>query len=141
MTSRRRRAYPRPDDGSSAVELVLLAPLLLFMVFVIVQAALYMHARHVALAAAQQGARIARTIDLTSTDGMSAARSDTLAYLRQLAGDVVSGQTVTVSRTASTATVVVRVNAISILPGLHLVATERSSGPVESFVGAPGNTS
>ena len=139
MTTQRRRTYHRADDGSSAVELVLLAPLLMFMVFVVVQAALFMHARHVALAAAQQGARIARTTDLTSPDGVAAARDGTLAYLRQLAGDVVSGQSVTVNRTGTTATVVVRVTAISIVPGLHLVATQRSSGPVEAFTGPAGS--
>ena len=124
------------DDGSTAVELVLLAPLLLFMVFVIVQAALYMHARHVALAAAQQGARIARTTDLSSPAGVAAARTATVDYLRQLAGDVVTGDTVTVSRDQSTATVVVRVEAVSIVPGLHLGVSARSSGPVETFVSA-----
>jgi len=139
VIQRWRQAHRRADDGSTAVELVLLAPVLLFMVFVIVQTALYMHARHVALAAAQQGARIARTTELTSPDGVAAARQGTVDYLQQLAGDVVTGQTVTISRTASTATVVVRVSAISILPGLHLVATERSSGPVENFVAATGS--
>ncbi len=121
------------DRGSSAVELVVLAPVLMFAVFLIVQAALYMHARHVALAAAQQGARIARTTDLTTGAGLDAAQTDTLGYLRQLGGNVVTSPTVAVSRDTRTATVVVHVDAVSILPGLHLAVTERSSGPLETF--------
>ncbi len=127
------------DRGSSAVELAVLAPVLLVMVFVVVQAALFMHARHVALAAAQQGARIARTTDLTTAAGLAAAQTGTLAYLRRLGGDVVTAPTVTVTRDEQSATVVVQADAVSVLPGLHLRVTARSRGPLETFI--PGATS
>lgn len=126
------------DRGSSAVELVLLTPALMLAVFVIVQAALYMHARHIVTAAAQHGARIARTNDISTATGISDARTATLDYLHTVGGDMTSRSDVSVSRDATTATVVVHADAISILPGLHLSVTASSRGPLEQFVPATG---
>ena len=122
------------DAGSSAVELVLITPALMLVVFVIVQAALYMHARHLVTAAAQHGARIARTAAMSTTVGIGDARSETLDYLHTLGGDMTNSADVTVTRDATTATVVVHADAISILPGLHLSVTAASRGPLEQFV-------
>src|SRR6266705_3313627 len=49
----------RRDRGSSAIELVILAPLLLAIIWMTIQYALYYQGRQVALAAAQLGARVA----------------------------------------------------------------------------------
>ena len=119
------------------MELVLLTPALMLAIFVIVQAALYMHARHIVTAAAQHGARIARTTD-SSAGGITDTRAATLDYLRTVGGDITSGPEVTVSRDATTATVTVRADAISILPGLHLSISASSRGPLERFVPADG---
>ena len=128
--TRRRRS----EDGSSAVELVLLAPLLMFVVFLVVQAALYMHARHVVLAAAQQGARLARAAAPTDQAAVTSARAGTLSYLHQLGSDVVTDPTVDVTRAGGQATVRVSAHAVSILAGLvTLRVVETSSGPVEGF--------
>lgn len=121
------------DDGSSAVELVLLTPLLMFAVFVVVQVALYLHARHVVLAAAQQGARLARDLAPTDTAGVDAARAGTYAYLHQLGADLVTDPTVSVTRTGGQASVRVTGDAVSILPGFVLRVVEVSTGPVEMF--------
>ena len=123
----------RGDDGSSAVELVLLTPLLMFVVFLVVQAALYMHARHVVLAAAQQGARLARAESLNDQTALDSARAGTYSYLQQLGADVVSDPTVDVTRAGGQATVRVSAHAVSILPGFTLRVVEVSSGPVEQF--------
>ena len=123
----------RGDDGSSAVELVLLTPLLMFVVFLVVQAALYMHARHVVLAAAQQGARLARADAATDQSAVTSARDGTFAYIHQLGSDVVSDPNVVVTRVGGQATVSVTAHAVSILPGLTLRVVETSSGPVEQF--------
>ena len=122
------------DSGSSAVELVLITPALMLVVFVIVQAALYMHARHLVTAAAQHGARIARAAGMSTTAGTGDARSETLNYLHTVGGDMTNSPEVTVTRDATTATVVVHADAISILPGLHLSVTAASRGPLEQFV-------
>lgn len=129
----RGRVRPRGDRGSSAVELVLLTPLLMFVIFLVVQAALYMHARHVVLAAAQQGARLARSATPTDQMAVDSARADTFSYLHQLGADVVSDPSVTVTRADGQVTVRVSAHAVSILPGLSLRVVETSSGPVEMF--------
>jgi Flp pilus assembly protein TadG len=123
----------RREDGSSAVELVLLTPLLMFVVFLVVQAALYMHARHAVLAAAQQGARLARAQAVSDQTAVDSARAGTLSYLRQLGGEVVGDPAVDVTRVGGQATVRVSAHAVSILPGLTLRVVEVSSGPVEQF--------
>jgi Flp pilus assembly protein TadG len=133
MLTRVRRRTRRGDDGSSAVELVLLTPLLMFVVFLVVQAALYMHARHVVLAAAQQGDRLARAQASSDESAVQQARTGTYAYVRQLGADIVGDPTVTVTRTGGVATVRVSAHAVSILPGLSLRVVETSSGPVEQF--------
>lgn len=115
------------------MELVLLTPLLMFVVFLVVQGALYMHARHVVLAAAQQGARLARAQAADNQTAVDAARAGTLSYLNQLGSDVVSDPTVAVSRINGEATVRVTAHAVSILPGFTLRVIETSTGPVEEF--------
>ena len=133
MKSRVRSLTGQRDDGSSAVELVLLTPLLMFVIFVVVQAALYMHARHVVLAAAQQGARLARTAAPNDQAAVDSARAGTYSYLHQLGADIVADPNVTVTRAGGQATVRVTAHAVSILPGFTLNVVETSSGPVEMF--------
>jgi Flp pilus assembly protein TadG len=55
------RAATSSDRGSSAVELAVLAPAFLMVIMLIIQFGLWFNARQVALAAAQAGARVART--------------------------------------------------------------------------------
>src|SRR3954452_960240 len=95
----------RGDDGTRAVELVLLTPLLMFVVFLVVQAALYMHARHVVLAAAQQGARLARAQAASDQAAVEQARAGTYSYIHQLGADIVGRPAVTVTRSGGMATV------------------------------------
>jgi Flp pilus assembly protein TadG len=133
MTPRLGSLDRRRDDGSTAVELVLLTPLLMFVIFVVVQAALYMHARHVVLAAAQQGARLARTAAPNDQTAADSARAGTFSYLHQLGADIVSDPNVTVTRASGQATVRVTAHAVSIMPGVTLQVVETSSGPVEMF--------
>ncbi len=115
---------------------MLLAPVLMVLVFVIVQTALFMHARHVALAAAQQGARTARSGSPAGTTAPATdaqVQASTLTYLHQLGADLVNSPNVTVTRTATTASVRVQAHAISILPGFTLHVSETSTGPLETF--------
>jgi Flp pilus assembly protein TadG len=114
------------------VEFVLLAPALMFAIFVLIQAALYMHARHVVLAGAQQGARLARTsgADSASLDQIQAA---TRRYLQQLGGGVLSHPAIVVTNTAGVARVDVSGEAVSIVPGITLTVRAHSAGPTETF--------
>ena len=56
------------DRGASAVELVILAPALIFVSMLIVQFALWLDATHAALAAAQEGDRAARTAEFNQAN-------------------------------------------------------------------------
>lgn len=122
----------RDDRGSSAIELVLLTPLLIAMIFGIVQAGLVWHARHVAVAAAQQGARLARA-DTGAPLDPSAVRAQTIAYLHKLGADLVGDPVVQVTRSGGWVTVTVTGHAVSLLPGGTLTVHGVSRGPIEEF--------
>ena len=123
---RRRAAGQR---GSAAVELVLLTPLLMILVLVVVQLALWQHARQVLLAAAQEGARAARAQGGTAEEG----RARALDYIEQIGPDLVSSPAVEVNRSLDIVSVQVRGQAVNIVPGLPLRVTATSAGPVERF--------
>lgn len=126
LRRQRRRA---PERGSAAVELVLLTPLLMVCILVVVQFALWQHARHVLLAAAQEGARAARAQGATAQDGRVRAQE----YIGQIGPDLVSAPLIEVDRTVDEVTVTIRGQAVNILPGLPLRVTATSAGPVERF--------
>lgn len=115
--------------GSAAVELVLLTPLLMICVLVVVQFALWQHARQVLLAAAQEGARVARAQDGTAEEG----RARAFDYIEQIGPDLVSSPAVDVERSLDIVSVQVRGQAVNIVPGLPLRVTATSAGPVERF--------
>lgn len=123
------RRVPAADRGSAAVELVLLTPLLMVCVLVVVQFALWQHAQHVLLAAAQEGARAARAQGATAVDGRARAHD----YIEQLGPDLVTAPVVEVDRGVDAVTVRIRGQAVSIVPGLPLMVTATSAGPVERF--------
>jgi len=118
------------ESGSSAVELVLITPVLIALVFAVVQAALLWHAHHVAVAAAQQGARLARAAD---GGDPAQVRAATIDYLHSLGADLLGTPVVTVTRSGGWATVTVTGRAVSLLPGATLRISAVSRGPVESF--------
>lgn len=128
---RRTRTRPRREAGSASLEIAILGPALLLLVFTVVQAGLWFYARSLALAAAQEGVIAARAYRASSDAGVTRARS----FLDRSAGD--SLQAATVSRAGSTATTVrveVRGRALSVLPGIAgPPVSQVASGPVERF--------
>lgn len=118
------------DAGTSTVELVITMPALLIAVLATIQIGLWMHAQHVALAAAQDGVRIARSYGGTE----AAARARTMDNLHDLAPTILRDPAVEVNRTADTATVRVRGKATSILGIFSLGVHEEARGPVERFI-------
>lgn len=127
MNPRHRRHATVDQRGSSTVELVVLLPLLLLLTFSGVQGALWFHARTLAIAAAQQGARAASAEHGTSAAGTAAAA----AFLRDVAGDSLTGVTLTGQRSATTATITVRGSSLSLIPGWTPTITHSASLPVE----------
>lgn len=118
----------KDERGSVSIQLVILLPALFAVMFLGMQAALFYHARTVAIAAAQEGARAAGGENGKESDGIRAAD----AFLAEAGGDdVLAGATTTAHRSATTATVVVRGRSLSVIPGWSPVVRQSASVPVE----------
>jgi Flp pilus assembly protein TadG len=117
----------------SVVEVAITFPALLLMILVVFQVGLWWHARHLALAAAQEGTRVARTFGGTADAG----RTRALDYLGKLGPRMLTVREATASRDATTATVRVHGRVLSIVPGLRLDVDEQSTGPIERYVPPP----
>jgi Flp pilus assembly protein TadG len=128
---RRRQENPR-DEGTSSVELVITMPALLLGVLVVIQFGLWMHAQHVASAAAQDGARVARAYDGSEV----AARDRATASLDRLGRTILRDREVAVVRTARDVTVTVSGHVTSVIGVFALPVREQARGPVERFIPA-----
>src|SRR3954453_5362685 len=103
-TSSSRRWRRRNQRGSVSIELVILLPALFAVLFVGMQAALYYHARTVAIAAAQEGARAAGAEHGREAEGIQAAND----FIGEAGGcDVLTGAAASATRTNTQATVTV----------------------------------
>ncbi|MFG3291242.1 TadE family protein [Streptomyces sp. NPDC090075] len=139
---RRRAAAARGDSGGSgdsgmtAIEFVLLTPVLFFMIFATVQFALYFFADHVAQAAAQAGARKARaTADAEPGAWRGEAQDVVDSYISQLGPQLVLSPDVkTIQPEQNTVGVEISARIPTVFPGLDLTVHAQSSGPVERFV-------
>lgn len=118
----------RNDHGSASIELVILLPALFAVLFFGMQAALYYHARTVAIAAAQEGARAAGAEHGREADGVGAAKS----FIANAGGDDVLLQgSASANRTTTTATVTVTGTSLSVIPGWHPAIRQSASVTVE----------
>ncbi|OUZ10238.1 hypothetical protein BHE97_07735 [Aeromicrobium sp. PE09-221] len=121
-------ARGRKERGSVSIQLVILLPALFAVMFLGMQAALFYHARTVAIAAAQEGAKAAGGENGKESDGVQAAA----AFIADAGGDgVLTGATTTANRTGTTATVVVQGHSLSVIPGWSPVVRQVASVPVE----------
>ena len=140
MTSPRQHA---DDSGSSAIELALVTPVLIALVFALIQTGLVWNARHTVGAAAQHGARIARTstalqpqlvADSTpSTDAELRIAASTLTYLRQIGGAGLARPRVAVDVDGGYVTVTVTGYSLGVLPGTTVRVSASSRTPFEGF--------
>lgn len=112
--------------GSVSVQAVILLPLMFSIMFLGMQGALYYHARSVAIAASQEGARV--TGSEQAGDG-SAAAADFVAAAG--GDDVLRGINVDSSRSSTSATVTVSGTAMSVFPGWSPQVTQSATVPVE----------
>ncbi len=129
-------AARRGDSGMTAIEFVILTPVLFFLIFATVQFALYFFADHVAQAAAQAGARKARQEADADPGGWRVkARETSGSYIRQLGPQLILGPRVTTLRPErNTVGVEIRARVPSVFPGLDMRVHAVSQGPVERFV-------
>lgn len=118
----------RNERGSVSIQMVLLMPALFMLLFLGLQAGLYYHARSVAIAAAQEGAREAGSQNGSQASGIAAAQQ----FLSQAGGPgVIVNTTVSGSRTVTTATVTVTGDSMSVIPGIHVWINQSATVPVE----------
>ncbi|MGV9454720.1 TadE family protein [Streptomyces sp. NPDC003635] len=133
---RREEVSARGDSGMTAIEFVLLTPVLFFMIFATVQFALYFFADHVAQAAAQAGARKARaTADAEPGGWRGEARTVVDSYIEQLGPALVLSPDVRMLQPEqNTVGVEITAKVPSVFPGLDFTVHAQSAGPVERFV-------
>jgi Flp pilus assembly protein TadG len=133
------RSSPARNSGRfdwgerGSVELVVATPLLLLLILVVIQFAIYEHASEVAQSAASQALAATRTIGGTTTSGETEAQS----ILTNLAGGSLIDPHVSVTRNSTTARVIVTGRAEALIPLIHLTVKATSSGPLERFVDGP----
>lgn len=106
---------------------MILLPALFALMFLGIQAALYYHARTLAIAAAQEGARAAAAEHGTPTAGAAAANT----FLTTSAHDALTGTNTTVDATATQVTVTVTGFSLSVIPGWSPKITQTATAPVE----------
>ena len=112
------------------LEIAILAPALLLLVFTVVQVGLWSYARSLALGAAQEGVAAGRAHQ--STAGAGRARAE--QFLLRTAGDSLTDQQVTVRASATTMRVEVAGRSLSVLPGVPgLPVRQAAEGPIERF--------
>jgi Flp pilus assembly protein TadG len=122
------------DRGSSVVELAILAPLMLLIIWMTIQYALYFEARQVALEAAQVGARYAEQYETKDVNWQVDAQNAAKSYYTGLGTRVIGGlQARAISPQAGEVQVTVTGNVASILLGIPIHIQEVSSGPIECF--------
>lgn len=123
-------ARSRDERGSGSLTLVVLFPVILLLIFGVVQGALYYYARSVALAAAQEGLRDARVENGSASAGGARARQ----FLDRVDDGMLKAASISPQRNAVSASVTVRGRSLSLLPGMPgLQIAQTASGPVEVF--------
>jgi TadE-like protein len=124
------------DRGALTLSYVVVIPVFLASIMVIVQACVWYLARETAIAAARQGADIARTAHPPPGRGAAAA----VAFARRAAPGFLLGPAATASgSSAATIRIVVTGRVPSLVPGLVLTVSETVTAPVERFTASdPG---
>lgn len=116
------------ERGSVSIELVLLFPLALTMLFLAVQGAVYYQGRTVALASAQEGARGGAALGAHDNDARLAAED----FARTAGGDGILGSPdVAVQRGPESVTVTVTGKTLSVIPGWDPEVTQSATRPIE----------
>ena len=106
-------------------------PVLIALVLVPFQVALWWHADQIADAAAREAVDAAQVVTATEEDGIRAAE-----WFLDAAGNITEPQ-VTVTRTTETVSVEVTGRAPRLLPGFDWQVTAHAAGPIERFIPEP----
>jgi Flp pilus assembly protein TadG len=124
----------RGDRGAGSAEIVIAVPLLMLLILLIVQFAIWAHASSVAQATPEEALAAARVQGGSAAAGQQRAAQ----VLGQIGSSVLLSPQVSVARTGATATVQITGTAEEVLPvpGLSFPVRITVTGPVERFVPA-----
>ncbi|MGW6196501.1 TadE family protein [Kribbella sp. NPDC055110] len=128
----------RSERGVSTLELAILAPALIALVFVSIQTALWLYGRSVALNAAQEGVSRLRLVQppvYTPAVGEK-VRADIQSYAQQLGGTTLQNATVpfpSYNNPEGVVSFTVTGKTVSLVPGLELKVTRTATGRIEQF--------
>lgn len=140
----------RPDrqereSGATAIEFVLWTPLLFLLMFGSVQFGLALFARHVAVSAAQEGARAAREQEQVNGSWRAYAQGTAKTWVTKLIGGLVadpSWQPEILGPTRGAypeVGVSVSFSIVSAIPGWQFDIGASSEGPIECYYTTAGN--
>jgi hypothetical protein len=118
----------RTDRGAAVTELVVVFPVVLTLVLIVAQLALWAHATHTAQAAASHALSATRVLDGTEGDG----RTEAAFVLGQPGDGALEHVTVHVTRETGQATVEVEGTARAVVPFIHLPVHAEAAGPTET---------
>lgn len=119
--------------GAAVIELAMIMPVVLAVILLVVQFALWFHGRQVTDAAAREGARLAR-VDTDSWEGDATARADEV--LKAVGPKLLDGATVTAWEEGDQRGVEITATAVQVvplLPSTTFTITSRFGGPIECF--------
>jgi Flp pilus assembly protein TadG len=122
----------RHDHGSVAIEAVLVVPVIMVILFLVVQFALWAHAAQVAQLAASEGDRSAQSVGGSPAAGVSRAQS----VLQGSGSDLASSGVVVAVLPGDLMRITVTGRAVTILPGLSLPVSAVQVGPIQEFRGS-----
>ncbi|MGH9187784.1 MAG: TadE/TadG family type IV pilus assembly protein [Acidimicrobiales bacterium] len=117
------------DRGATAIEFVILVPVMVLLLMVVVQFGVYFHTRAVVTTAARHGVDDVRVLNGTA----DAATATTNQFLDQTAG-ALRNRSVTVDRNAAEATVTVTGDVLSLIPFVSFPVEVSVDAPVERIV-------
>jgi len=104
-------------------------PLVVLMIMLLIQFALYQHASHVVTAAAQEGVAGA----LVERGSAPAGRARALSTMGRHGSGLARGVVIDVERTHDRARVTVAADVVSLIPGFRFHVTGAAEGSVERF--------
>ena len=119
--------------GAVTAELVMATPLLLLLISLIVQYALYEHAAHIAESAAQEAVTATRV----QGGSVSAGRQQGETVLQTLDHGLLVDPSITVERSGTEARVEITGYAAQLVPFLYLSIDAVAAAPVEPLVRNP----
>lgn len=122
------------ECGAATAEMVVVVPLLIVLLFAIVEFALWSQATQIAQAAAAQGVAAARVQDGTAAAGNTTAQR----VVDELGRGPLTEVRIDAQRTTQSASVQVSGVVLSVIPMLRLPVHAEATGPVERFL-ADGN--